>query len=130
MSNIHKGEVTFEAGGKTQTLRLDTNALCSLEEELNIGVGEIGMLLDTGRMTIVRACIRVGLVNGNGTTASLTPTEAGEIIDEIGYKKALELIGRTLQRTFGEEEEGEDPNPQKAGAGTGKRSSSSGSRPA
>lgn len=130
MSNVHKGEVTFEAGGKLQTLRLDTNALCNLEEELNIGVGEIGMLLDAGRMTIVRACIRCGIVNGNGTTASLTLPEAGAIIDEIGYKKALEIIGQTLERTFGEPKEGEPENPPKAGVGTGKRSSQSGSLPA
>lgn len=130
MSNVHKGEVTFEAGGKLQTLRLDTNALCALEEDLNIGVGEMAVLLDGGRISVMRACIRVGVVNGNGTTASMTLEEAGNLIDEIGYQRAMDLISKTLERTFTPQQEGEEPNPPTAGAGTGKRSSSSGSQPA
>lgn len=122
MANPHKGEVTFEAGGKTQTLVLNTNAICNLEDDLQIGITEIAQLLQAGRMSIVRATFRAGLVNGSADGPGLTLLEAGEVVDDVGFLRAVELIQQALERAFPNQEP-EAPRPRKAGAGTGVRSS-------
>ena len=120
MANPHRGEVTFEAGGKNQTLRLDTNAICDLEDQLDLSIVDIGRLLDAGRISIVRAAFRAGLVNGDG---GMTLAEAGDIIDEIGYEQAATHLSKALERAFPTPQAGDDASPRKAGGGTGKRTS-------
>src|SRR4249920_3745192 len=64
MANPHKGEVEFEAGGRMRTLRLDTNAMCELEEEFDMGIMRVLAHLELGRMTDIRRIFRAAL-DGN-----------------------------------------------------------------
>lgn len=120
MPNPHKGEIAFEAGGVERKLRFDTNAICMVEEDLDLSVAEIAARLNAGRLSVVRAALRAGLVGGGDLTATLR--EAGEIIDEITYARAVDLLSQAFALAFPPPEEG--ARPQKGGgAGTGKRSS-------
>lgn len=47
MANPQKGEVSFEADGKTWTLRYSANALCELEDHLSRGVVDIASELQS-----------------------------------------------------------------------------------
>lgn len=120
MANPHKGEVTFEADGKTHTLRLDTNAICSLEDEIGIGILEIMRRMDSGVMSTLRTAYQCALVNGS--TPGLSLAEVGELIDELGYARAATLLSKALEFAFPPAAaEGEGANPRRAGAGTTKR---------
>lgn len=117
MSNPHKGEVSFEADGKTHTLRLDTNAICSLEDEVGIGILDIMRRMDSGSMSTLRIAYREALVNGSAERRTLN--EVGELIDELGYVQAAALLSKALQFAFPPPAEAEDgTNPRRRGAGT------------
>ena len=128
MANSQKGEVEFEAGGRTRTLRLDTNAMCELEAEFDLGIMRVLAHLELGRMTDLRRIFRVCLVGG------ATIEEATEIIDEIGgYLAAADLLEKTVRLAFpraAEAAKGESPPPMTAALSIGTGSSSNGSPPA
>lgn len=116
MANPHKGEVAFEAGEQTRTLRFDTNAICIAEEDLDLGVDQIISRLNSGRLSVVRVLYRAGLV-GN-----VTLPQAGEIIDELGHARAMELLSEALALAFPKADDS-GPPPKGEKVGTGKRSS-------
>lgn len=120
MANSHKGEVAFEAGGKKRTLRFDTNAICILEEDLGLSIAEIAAQLKSGRVSAIRAALRAGLNGGGDLTATLR--KAGELIDELGYERAVALVSDAFALAFPKAAKEAGP-PKGAGAGTGKRSS-------
>ena len=86
MANPHRGEVQFEAGGKQHTIRLSTNAICSLETELGVGFGEITRRLDGFNFLTLRSVMRGAL--GPATTIA----EAASVIDELGYAEAVNQV--------------------------------------
>jgi hypothetical protein len=113
MANPHKGEVTFEADGKTYTVRLNTNTICSLEAELGVSFGEITRQLDGFNFMTLRSVVRGVLGNG----ASLA--QAGTIIDELGYAQAVGHVMEAYRLAYPAADD-TDPSPRMgSGAGTG-----------
>ena len=112
MANPHKGEVEFEAGGRTRTLRIDTNIMCELEAEFDLGILRILAHLELGRITDTRRILRA-VLDGNPSL-----DEATEILDEIGYIPARLLLEKTFRLAFPEAAEGDSPPPPIPSSGT------------
>lgn len=115
MANPHRGEVAFDAAGRRHTIRFDTNAICSLEDELGMGFGEIAAHAARVHVSTIRAALRAGL-GGDGTI-----DEAGAIIDEIGLRQAVTLLTEAFIRAYPrEDDKTRRSRPQRGGAaGTG-----------
>lgn len=104
MANPHKGEVDFQAGDKTYTLRYSNNALCQLEEAMGKTIIEISNELaswakepDKVSLSTVRKVFWAGLGGGK----KMTLEAAGDIIDEAGgLSVVMEAISKALERTF------------------------------
>jgi len=99
MDNPKRGEVSFEADGKTYKMHFSTNAICALEEALD---QDIGTLLDTmdgesPSMRVMRALFQAGLSDNH---PQVTVYDAGAIIDEITLAKAGELISSAVEKSF------------------------------
>lgn len=90
--------VTFEAAGKSQALRFDVNAICELESAFDCGTDEIAARLGgdgrVPRIGDLRQAFRVGL------GGDLTLQEAGEVMAEVGLKRAAELLGEAMGLAF------------------------------
>jgi hypothetical protein len=118
MANRRKGEVELEAGADVYTLRFSTNAICSLEDDLGMGINEIGGLLGDPanfRMstfrTIVKACV----------VGNVTHEQAGDIIDAAGLEAVGAAIGKAFETAFPDAKPSAEGN-EKATRGTGTRS--------
>lgn len=100
MANRERGEVSFEASGKTWTMKFDTNAMCEIEDLTGKGIAEVGRLLGnekTASMTLMRA-VFCGALQAHHEGTSLR--DAGSLIDEIGAPQAGKLIGDAFQAAF------------------------------
>jgi hypothetical protein len=108
MSNAQKGEVTFEAAGKTFTFKLGTFAQAAIEAKtkqsifkfFNRGADDFGV---ADMLTVFHA----GLLRAH----HLTEDEVGDIIDELGMARVGEIIGEALKLAFGEVAENGAGNP-------------------
>lgn len=118
--NPHKGEVEFTAlGGREFRLRYDTNAICELEEELDCGISEIAQRLSRSpRMSIIRAVFRAGIVGGEVSVG-----ETGQIIDEIGGPRTIELLRQAFELSLPMQGAAEARPTVARRAGTGRASS-------
>lgn len=110
MDNPMKGEVTFEAAGKTHTLVFSTNASCALEAHLDRGIADVLDEIGTWaqktdakgipipetmeqmkaraklvRVSLVRALFWAGLSDHH---PELTIEDAGKLMTEIGGMNA------------------------------------------
>lgn len=114
MANKHKGQVSFEAGGKTYTLRLDVNALIELQDALGFEDDEkfLAYCSNLNGIRRVRTFLTQALqLSHQGTTEQ----EVGDIITDLGLDEANRLLVRALQWAFPE------PDPQaKAPKGKGR----------
>lgn len=100
MANRERGEISFEASGKTWTMKIDTNAMCEIEGLTGKGIAEVGNLLGsekTASMTLMRAVFFGSL---RAQHPDLLIGRAGELMDEIGADKAGQLIGQAFQAAF------------------------------
>lgn len=116
MANRERGEVSFEASGKSWTMKIDTNAMCEIEAMTGKGIAEIGQLLGnekTATMTLMRAVFCGALQQHHG---GITLREAGGLIDEIGAEQAGLLIGQAFEAAFPAAKAGE-ARPRKAATG-------------
>lgn len=125
MANPHKGELAFEAGGKTYTLRFSTNAICELEDKLDRSFlsisGDLAKAVtepDKVRFGTVRAIMWAGLRDHH---PNLTVEEAGEIMTQVGgMLPAVGLVTDAFVLAF-PSPEAKDSNPprpdQKIGTG-------------
>lgn len=103
MANRSKGEVSFEANGQSYTMRFSANALCELEDALDMGVTAVAIQMSSPenlRMRTVRAVLWAGLRDHH---PNITQQEAGELVMEITFPKALELIGKAFEIAFHQE---------------------------
>lgn len=101
MANRIRGEVDFESDHGRLTLKYDVNALCELEDELDIGIQEFGEMF-AGKRKIrlkhVRAAFWAGLRHHR---PEISVSEAGEIMMEVGgMTPALDLIGKAFELAF------------------------------
>lgn len=85
-----RGEATFQAVGKTWTLRFGNNAICDAEQEFQRPFGEIvaGLGGSGFRFQTFRTLFRLGLRHHH---AAATDEMAGDLIDEIGMTEALRI---------------------------------------
>jgi hypothetical protein len=111
MANPHKGEVSFVVGGKARTVRLSTNAICVLEDELGLSVDGISTRMVQGYLSVLRSVLRVAL--NDGTTAE----QAGDMIDELGPRAVCETLIQTFRLAF--PDTSDDADPPTGAAGTG-----------
>lgn len=118
MANAHKGEIAFEAGGKSYTLRFSTNAICELENALDRSIISISQDLvnaeknpESLRFSTLRAILWAGLREHH---PGMTLVEAGDVMTEIGgLSKAVELIAEGFTLAFPEPQANGAARPQK-----------------
>lgn len=113
MGNRQRGEVSFEADNKNWTMKIDTNAMCMIEDLTGKGIAEIGQILSnpkTSTITLVRTVFQSSLSKKH----ELTTEEVGELMDELGIKKVGDLIGQAFKLAFPEQKkkEGAEGAPQ------------------
>jgi hypothetical protein len=127
--NPHKGEVSFDAGGQSYTLRFSVDALCGLETVTGKGiVALLDELMDQSRMslTMMRQVVWCGLREHH---PDITVKDAGELIAKAGgFLKMMEHVSSAIALAFPSEDT--KPNPPKPGnpPGTGPASGKRGAR--
>ena len=132
MTNPHKGDVSFEAGGKTYTLRFSHLALVKLEQKLDKGLVSVMGEIDEWRsdpkkirLGTVAILLWAGLQKHH---PSMTVDEATELLDDMpeGINTAIDLVGQGFDKAFNKAPgtKGTDPQPRE-GNGTGTQSMSS-----
>ena len=95
MANAIKGEVAFKAAGGDFKLVYDFNALCSIEEELEVDPTELGAKLSSPGT--IRTVFRIGLAAHHG---AMTDLEAGRLIHSMGMQSAGETIAKAFKAAF------------------------------
>jgi len=130
-TNPKRGDVSFEAGGKTYTLRYNHRALVKLETALGKGlmqvIAEMGKP-DTMRLGTTVALLWAGLQQHH---PEMTQDQAIDILDEIdgGVPTVIAVIdqafGKAFESTLGTK--GTNPRQGKETNGTGTLQSSSSS---
>lgn len=123
MANRLKGEIGFEALGKSWTLRYSANAMCELEAALDKPIGEIvGMLraMQSESGASIRTLRTVFWGGLSDIHDGLTEKDAGEIITEIGFDRTGQLIGEALALAFPDSSAAGVRPPKGGKAGTGK----------
>lgn len=125
MANPHKGEVDFEitntdGAAQTYTLRFSANALCELEDVLDMGINVIATQLSDVkdlRLKTVRAVFWAGLRDHH---PGVTLREAGEIVTSMTLPVALEVVAKAFTAAFPEPPTKADPPPPVPSAGPAK----------
>lgn len=100
MANKNKGEVSFEVNEKSYTMRFSANALCELEDVLNMGVNDVAEQMAKPknlRIKTVRGIFWAGLRDCH---PEITITQAGELIQDLTLPRCLELIGKAFTLAF------------------------------
>lgn len=113
MANQNRGEVTFPAGDKEYKLSFSVNALCELEDALDMPVAKIGDLLNDPvnlRLSTVRTVIWAALRDHH---EDIDIKEAGKLATDIPL--VMSKIGEAFQLAF--PQGGNDARPPKAKAG-------------
>lgn len=114
------GEVGFEAGGKSHTLKYSVNTLIRLEDRLDMGVDElIATMQAKPRLSFLRTVFWAGLLHAE---PKITEEAAGELMSEVTAGKAGGLIAEAFAAAFPQAEDGEaaaDPRTEEAGTGPG-----------
>lgn len=87
------GAVRFEAGGKSHQMQFTTNRLCMLEEKAGLTSLEVATELALGKSQplgcskkTLRALFWAGVGDG-----SITLAQAGDLVDAIGHRRAIEI---------------------------------------
>jgi hypothetical protein len=105
--------VAIEVGGKLRYIRYDMNAICAIEDALDIGLGELGTVMGNGKLGPMRTLLWAGLLHEQ---PELTEPEVGAWMDGDNLSDIGDAVGKALSQIFGESE-GNQTGDQ---AGTGK----------
>lgn len=113
MANGLKGELPIDALGVRWTFLLDFNALCTMESELGIEMGQevTGMGLGT-----IRSVFRIALSTNHDDVDDI---KAGQIINDIGIHRAAELLAEGMKLAFPEAVGNAKKPPAAAKSGSG-----------
>ena len=112
MANKFKGDVSFDAGEKTYTMRFSANALCEIEDALGMGVNAVATQLanpESMRLKMVRVVFWAGLRDHH---PEITLHQAGEIITDVSLTKSMALVSQSFQLAF---QDNSKAHPQKPG---------------
>jgi len=98
MHNPVKGEVGFMVDDERYVLVFSINALCALEDALDMSVSDIGARMTAGmRMSFLRTVFWAGLIDRR---PDLTEREAGDILTAVGAAEAGSLIAQAFTAAF------------------------------
>lgn len=81
--------------GKEYPLKFDFNALCKVEDVLNISIAD---LETNSSLRVLRVLVWAGLLDA---IPNLTIEEAGEACQETGLDNLQELVTDSLESAFG-----------------------------
>jgi hypothetical protein len=83
-------------------IKFTTNALADLEKVSGRSFSEIVFNLQSGRLSIsdLRDLIMVGVRHGTRSAARFSETDAGNLIDEIGYEAVAKVVGEAFEEAF------------------------------
>lgn len=112
MANLERGEVSFEASGKTWTMKVGTEAMCQIESLTGKGIAEVGQLLGsekTSTITLLRAVFCGSLQEHH---EGITPKECSKLMDEVGVAVIGQKIGEAFQAAFPPAKEGASRPPK------------------
>lgn len=112
MANPNRGEVALPVGDREYRLSFSINAICELEEALNMPVSKIADgMNDAGsiRMSMIRTVVWAALQDHHD---GVSVKEAGQIASEAGIPAVMEAIGKAFALAFPEAED--KANPRKA----------------
>lgn len=112
MANPHRGEVALKVGDLDYTLSFSINAICELEDALDMPVAKIADMMNDSsnlRMSLIRTVVWAALGDHH---EGITPKEAGQIATQAGIPTVMEAIGEAFTLAF-PEAQGKG-NPQKA----------------
>lgn len=137
MANPHRGEYEFEANGKRNKLFFSADAICSLEEELDLGLNDIGERMRDAeklRMSMVRTMFRVALVDADEAECealfrSLRPVDAvAHVIRAFALAFGTDDGGERSDRPTQPGADGTGPAFMQTGSSSGSTLSNSGTR--
>lgn len=116
MANRERGEVEFQALGKSWTMKLGVNAMCEIEDATGKTISEVAVLLKdpkTATVKLMRAVMWGGMREHND---DIPVNEVGSIIDAIGMAEAGRLIGEAFTAASPDAKGGASRPPRKATA--------------
>lgn len=112
--NKIKGEVSFDTSKGPLTLVYNIDALCTLEDRLDLSVTEIAEKLGGNlRLGFLRAVLWAGLRERH---PGIDEKAAGEFIRELGGVAVGALVGEALAAAFAPEAASGSENPPEAAA--------------
>lgn len=113
MANPHLGQVAVDIDGKEYKLSFSSNALCELEDALDLNVVQISELLGDpkkSRIKNVRAMFWASLLDHQPGT---TMDDAKALMSKIKGNELVEMVGQAFMLAFPQKVEG-DPAPADA----------------
>lgn len=117
MVNPHRGQVALAAGDDTYTLSFSVNALCALEDALDMPVAKIGALVadaDKLRLAIMRTVVWAALQDHHD---GLCEKDAGLVISAAGIGPTMEKVGEAFRLAFPAEATAAAGKPKAAAGG-------------
>lgn len=112
MANPNRGEVALLVGDREYKLSFSINAICELEDALDIPVAKVADKLNDAaniRMSLIRTVVWAALRDHH---EAVTVKEAGQIATDAGIPVVMEAIGRAFTLAF--PEANGSANPPKA----------------
>jgi len=116
MANPHRGQVAITVGDLELTLSFSVNAICELEDALDLPVSKIAEKLNDPenlRMSLVRTVIWAALQDSHPEIDMQT---AGNIATVAGTAKIMEKVGEAFQIAFPDAQKGGASRPRRAPA--------------
>ncbi|MFC0246791.1 GTA-gp10 family protein [Falsochrobactrum ovis] len=116
MANHYRGSVALQVGDQAYTLSFSVNALCELEDLLNLPVAKIAATMNDAedvRISTVRALVWGALRDHH---SEIDLKGAGDIASTAGIPACMEAIGQAFRLAFPQEEAKGTARPRKAKA--------------
>lgn len=114
MANPYRGEVSFEASGKTYTMVFTTNAICSLEDESGLSFQEVVAKVE---LMGVRGIRKLALAGLSTKHPDLSAEEVGDIIDAVGVPVISDAIISSFNKSAFSEAAQKQPGPRRPASG-------------
>jgi hypothetical protein len=117
MANDIRGEVDFEAAGKTWTLKLGNGAVRHIENETGKTFPQVGGELTNASTASITLLTQVFCAALKRHQPEVTMEDCDDIIDDIGHEKAGDLLGKAFELMQPPAAKGGASRPRKATAG-------------
>jgi hypothetical protein len=100
MTNPLRGEVTFEARGKTFTFRLGTNAQIMIESKVGMPLSKFFGNVDEKNFgsSDIRTVFHAGLFRQH----QMNEEDVGDLMDELGPERVGEIFAEAAKAAFGD----------------------------